>query len=84
MRRLRAWVIRLLGTFSGARPERELADELDSHLQLHIDDNLRAGMPPDEARRVAILRFGPIEAIKDEYRDRASVPLMEIVAQDVC
>jgi len=42
MRRLRAWFLRLAGLLNKQRRERELADELESHLQLHIEDNLRA------------------------------------------
>ena len=42
---------------TGAR-ERELADEIESHLALHIDDNLRRGLTPDEARRQARLALG--------------------------
>jgi hypothetical protein len=59
---------------SRERGERELAAEIESHLQLHIDDNLRAGLPPDEARRAALIKFGPVEAIKQEYRDRGRLP----------
>jgi macrolide transport system ATP-binding/permease protein len=58
MRPLRAWVQRVAGILSGSRRERELAEELESHLQLHIDDNIRAGMPPPEARRQALIKFG--------------------------
>jgi hypothetical protein len=50
IKHLRAWTMRLLGVFGSRRAERELAAELDSHLQLHIDDNIRAGMTPVEAR----------------------------------
>jgi hypothetical protein len=42
--------MRLLGLFDRARREREFAEELESHLALHIEDNLRAGMSPEEAR----------------------------------
>ena len=55
MRVIRGWWHRLLGSFSGDRAERDLSAELESHLQLHIDDNLRAGMTPAEARRRALL-----------------------------
>ena len=67
-------MLRLLGTFAHSRRERELADELASHLQLHIDDNIRAGMPPAEARRQALLKFGGLEAIKEQHRDRGGSP----------
>ena len=54
MRTLRAWLLRLAGVSQRTRAaDVTLAAELDSHLQLHIDDNVRAGMTPDEARRDA-------------------------------
>jgi hypothetical protein len=49
MRQLRAWLLRLKGVFLKSERERDLAAEIDSHLQMHIDDNLRAGMSPQEA-----------------------------------
>ena len=36
--------------FNKQRQDRELDDEIESHLQMHIEDNLRLGMTPDEAR----------------------------------
>ena len=83
MRRLRAGLHRVVGLFRRSSRERDLQAELESHLQLHIDDNIRAGMPPEEARRAAILKFGPIEAIKDDVRDRGGVPLLDILMQDL-
>ena len=83
MRRLRALIVRLGGLFGGGRREREMAEEFASHLEMHIDDNIRAGMPPGEARRQALLRFGPLEGVKDAYRDRSSWPGPARVAQDI-
>jgi predicted permease len=83
VRCLRVWLQRLSGLFLTARRDRELAAEIESHLQLHIDDNLRAGMTPDEARRDALLKFGPVESIKESYRDRRGVPAVETLLQDV-
>lgn len=82
MRSLRAAVRRLRGFLFPAAAERELAAEFESHLQLHIDDNLRAGMSPEQARRAALLTFGPVEAIKDAYRDRSSLPVLEGFRRD--
>ena len=83
MRRLRAWLIRLVSPLSAARREREMAEEFESNLQLHIDDNLRAGMTPVEARRRALVKFGGVEAAKEAYRDRAGLPMAGHVAQDL-
>ena len=82
MRRLRAWLIRLAGTFSDGRHEQDLDDELESHLQLHIADNLREGMTPDVARRTAILALGGIEQTKERYRERSGLPTFTHLIQD--
>jgi hypothetical protein len=41
-------------------------------------ENLRAGLSLVEARRQAVLKFGAVEAIKEEYRDQRSLPLLAI------
>src|SRR5260370_33787122 len=69
MRRIRALMVRLFGVFSKERHERDLAEEIESHLQLHIADNLRAGMNPADARREALLKLGGVEQIKENCRD---------------
>jgi predicted permease len=83
MRPIRAFLLRLVGLFHKGRRDRELADEIESNLQLHIEDNLRAGMRPEEARRDALLKFGGIESAKEAYRDRRGLPLLEALAQDI-
>ena len=50
MRKLRAWLLRFRGLFHKDARERDFADEIESHLQMHIDDNIRAGMSPQEAQ----------------------------------
>jgi predicted permease len=83
MRRLRAVFVRVGSLFETRRLDRELAQELESHLQLHIDDNIRAGMAPGEARRHAILGLGGIEQTKERYRDRRGLPVLEHFVQDL-
>jgi len=83
MRQLRAWLARFRGLFQKAARERELAAEIESHLQMHIDDNLRAGMSPQEAKRVAVMKLGGIDATKEAYRDRATIPFLESIMQDL-
>ena len=83
MRELRAWLFRLKGLFLKDAREHELADELESHLQMHIDDNIRAGMSPLEARRVAVMKLGGMDQTKEAYRDRATIPWLESVAHDL-
>ncbi|MBL0158464.1 MAG: ABC transporter permease [Bryobacterales bacterium] len=83
MRPLRAFLMRLTGLFGKERQDRELAEEIESHLQLQIDDNLRAGMDPAEARRQATLRFDGVEAVKESYRERRGLPWLETAWQDL-
>jgi len=68
MRGLRAWLLRLAGSFYKERREQELAAVVESHLQMHIDENLRAGMTPEQARRDALIKLGGTEPIKEIYR----------------
>ena len=82
MRVLRAVLVRFADLFSKTRRDRELTAEIDSHLQMQIDDNVRAGMTPDEARRQAFVRFGGVEAVKEAYRDRRGLPFVETTVQD--
>jgi putative ABC transport system permease protein len=70
VRGLRAFLLRLAGLFRRESWEADLDAELHSNLELHVDDNIRAGMSPGEARRAALLRFGRLTAAKDRYRDR--------------
>ena len=83
MKRIRAFFLRFAGLFQKEWGDGELAEEIESHLQLHIEDNLRAGMNPEDARRDALLKFGSIESTKEEYRDRRSLPFVESLAQDL-
>ena len=81
MRKLRALLLRFKGLFS--KNDRDFADELESHLQMHIDDNIRAGMSPQEARREAVMKLGGVDQTKEAYRDRSTIPLLESVVQDL-
>ena len=83
MNSLRAWWHRLLGAFQKERGDREFCAELDAHLQLHIEDNLRRGLSPAEARRQALVALGGVETTKEAWRDRRSLPFLDTLAQDV-
>ncbi|HKS76535.1 MAG TPA: permease prefix domain 1-containing protein, partial [Terriglobales bacterium] len=83
MKTLRSWLLRFGGLFGKSRRDRELAAEIESNLALHIDENIRAGMTPAEARRQALLKFGGIESTKESYRDRSGIPVLETIWQDI-
>ena len=54
MSAFRAWLARLGGLFDKRKLDRELEAEMASHIEMHVEDNLRAGMTPEEARRQAL------------------------------
>src|SRR5438876_2289222 len=83
MRKTRAWLLRFEGLFRKERRERDLSAEMECHLQMHIEDNLRAGMSPAEARRQALIKFGGVEQTKEIYRDRRGLPLLETFFHDL-
>ena len=83
MRTLRAWFVRIGSLFGKERRERELAAEMESHLQMHIEENLSAGMTETEARRKAYIKLGGVEQTKEIYRERRSLPVLETLIQDL-
>ena len=74
---------RLRGLFEHKRLERELDDEVRFHLEMQIEDNLKAGMNPAEARYAALRSFGGVEPMKETYRERRAFALVETTAQDL-
>jgi putative ABC transport system permease protein len=83
MSAVRAWFVRLGGLFGKQRRDRELEAEMASHLAMHIEDNVRAGMAPEEARRQAKLKLGGVEQTKERYRDYRGIPWLDTFMQDV-
>src|SRR5690242_14194651 len=74
---------RLRSLFEHKRLERELDDEVRFHLELQIDDNLKAGMNPAEARSAALRSFGGVEPMKELYRERRAFAPVETTLQDI-
>jgi predicted permease len=82
MRHLRRITARLRGVFRAAAIEKEINEEIESHLQLHIDDNLRRGMTEEEAQKEALLCLGDPATTKLLYREQALVPVIFRRIQD--
>lgn len=49
---------RIINAFRRSKLEKEIDREIKSHVEMHTSDNMAAGMPPEEARREALIRFG--------------------------
>jgi predicted permease len=82
MRILRAFGLRLLGLFRARRPEDDFTAELESHVALHTDDGIRAGLTPEEARRQALIRLGGVEQTRQAHRERRTLPWLDSLLQD--
>ena len=80
---LRLWASRVAGLFRKRRAEREMHEEMQSHLAMQIEENLKKGMAPDEARRAALRSFGGVEQAKEAYRDQRGLPFLETLFQDI-
>jgi len=83
MRHLRRFWKRLVSWSRTQRDEDRLRQEIEEHLALQTEENLRAGLPPAEARRQAALKFGTVESIRENYRDQRGLPLVETLMQDI-
>jgi len=83
MRALRRAWRRLAGSFLSGRDDAQFADEIEAHLQMQTDDNLRRGMSTAEARRAALFKFGGVESTKESWRDQLGFPLIASLRLDV-
>jgi|SRR5579859_473103 len=83
MKLLRAFAARLAGVFRKRRHDAEFSAELESHLQMHSDENLRAGMNSAEARRDALIKLGGVEQTKEMHREWNSLPPLDTFVQDL-
>src|SRR5258708_9534589 len=83
MRTLRAFFDQLTGWFRRSQRDRDLKQEFESHLQLHIDDNVRAGMSLEGARREALIKVGGVEVAKESVRETARFLWIETSLQDI-
>ena len=67
MRHLRALLLRFAGLFHKGQQSGEFAEEIESHLLAHIEDNLRLGMNAGEARRQALIKLGGMQQVKATF-----------------
>src|SRR5207302_3001287 len=74
---------RLWNVFRKQRLERELNAELQTHLDLLTQENIRRGMNPTEAAHAARCEFGGVEQTKELHREQRGLPFLETLLQDV-
>src|SRR5229473_890154 len=80
---LREFGKRLKGLFGKNHGDADLEDEFAAHLDLLAQENIRRGMPREEAQYAARREFGGVEQIKETYRDRRGLPMLETFLHDL-
>ncbi len=83
MRFVRRLLTRAANFARGKRSDRRLREEMEEHVTLQTEENLRAGMPAAEARRQAVLKFGAVEAVNEDYHAEEGLPFLETLMQDL-
>ena len=83
MKSLRRFFTRLFNSMARCERQERLREEIAEHIALQTDENLRAGLSPAEAHRLAMLKFGSVEAMKQDYRAERGLLLLENLLQDL-
>ena len=79
---LRVLFSRIRGFLGSRASDRSLNEELQMHLELLTQENIRRGMGADDARAAARREFGGLEQITELYRDQRGFPVFESVSRD--
>lgn len=82
MRGVRRLWKRLISWRTRRRDDERLQLEIEAHLAMQTAEYVKAGLSGVEARRQAILKFGAVEALREEYRDQKGLPMLEALGQD--
>jgi predicted permease len=74
---------RLVALFRKKDLDHEFSEELATHIELLIAENIRRGMTPERARRDAFIKLGGIEPAKELHRDTRGLPILDSLLQDL-
>ena len=80
---LRRFFTRVVNLATRRTQDERLSEEIQEHIALQTAENLRAGLSPVEARRQAMLKFGGVEAMKQDYRAEGGLLFVENFLQDL-
>jgi len=83
MRILKRLFARTLNFVTGRRGDARLREEMEQHLAIQTEENIRAGLAPEEARRQARLKLGAVEGIRESYHVEEGLPLVENLLRDI-
>ncbi|MBV9307366.1 MAG: ABC transporter permease, partial [Acidobacteriaceae bacterium] len=74
---------RLRSFFRKGPLDRELDAEMASHIEMAIEENVRRGLPPEEARRHALVQFGGVQQARERQRESRGLPWLDVLMQDL-
>jgi predicted permease len=80
---VRRFLNRVANVATRRAQDERLRQEIEEHIALQTEENLRAGLSPVEARRQAMLKFGGVEAMKQDYRAARGLPFIENLLGDL-
>ena len=83
MRPVNRFFARLANFIARRQNDQRMNEEIEQHIALQTAEYFRSGLPPAEARRQAILKFGAAESIKEEYRNARGLPFIDNLLQDL-
>ena len=83
MRSLVAWLRRIGDLFTKGRQDGEFSAEMESHLELDVEDGMRSGLSREEARRRALLKLGGIAQTQERQREQRGLPFVEMWLRDL-
>src|SRR6266571_3887639 len=75
--------LRFRALFQKEKLDAEMNDEMRSHIEMQTQENIEAGMSPEEASYAALRQFGWVESIKDVCREQRGVSWIENLGQDI-
>ncbi len=83
MDQIRTLLNRCASFFRRKRLDEDLNDELRSHIELAVEENLQRGMSEEEARTAALRAFGGVTQTRENYREQRGLPFLEILWSDL-
>src|SRR5881397_939020 len=75
--------LRLRALFQKEKLDGQMDDEMRSHIEMQTQENIEAGMNPEEARYAALREFGWMESIKEACREQRGVDWIENLGRDI-
>ena len=74
---------RVRALFRSEQLDRDVKEEMASHIEMAVEENLRRGMSAEEARRQALVRFGGVQQAIERHRESRNLPWIDVLRQDL-